>query len=804
MRRAEDLAALFGKLYAGVNVLNLLVTLLLFKGMVRRFGVRNVALVQPLVYLGAFGLLLIDGGVFSAIAGFVAFQGVMTSIDFNNINLLYNALPEAGKKETRTVIEGICEPLATATAGLFLLWAQAGMSGGSLSLVGFGVAATCLLLVLVLRVDYVQAIAANVRQRWLDFGDAASGALAWLRQEDAGRLRHHILDTTRPDAERVSAVRWGRALAPEASVEHVLALIDGLPGERAAIVRPLLAEGWAAGDDAADQRERVTAWLRARESELPAAVLREFAAMGMVSRAEGRRRLGGATAADRATGVAALWRGDEADRAAAERTLEALLADAEPATCLEGWTVLGCLGEPAFIARLRPAFRQADAAQRRAILTSVERLAGPGAAMMQRELLVWLARSHDETERELIIGALARINDSAVVQPLLRGVGSVAPSERRRIEHLLVGFGPRAVPALVNVLRDVRVSLAARSVAARALGKISLPQLEALMPDLMDGLVKRLHFLIGCRETLRAHRTTEPGIVCLGLVLADLPKLTLELTFELLSVAGRLPGYESIVAALRSENGKERGFALESLEQACGRTLFQRLQPFLDLRDDPTTNGSGAMANDGASEEDVTLAAVIERSLSSRFPFEAAAALQAAVELTPERCAEICREMLRRHPPALASETARILLQRAGAKDAGELTMVERVHRLTGHAFFKSWGVRFLDTIATELREELHGAGESVAVAGTPAEAVGLLWSGACEVEHEAGGRRVAAPAVVGREALGEAGPYRHSVRTVEPSRILWIPAEVLRRCVRTQPRIGLELLQWKLENPAA
>ena len=50
-----DLAALFGRLYAAVNVFNLIGTMFLFRVLVRWVGVRNVAIIQPIVYLAAFG-----------------------------------------------------------------------------------------------------------------------------------------------------------------------------------------------------------------------------------------------------------------------------------------------------------------------------------------------------------------------------------------------------------------------------------------------------------------------------------------------------------------------------------------------------------------------------------------------------------------------------------------------------------------------------------------------------------------------------------------------------------------------------
>ena len=102
-----------GTLYASANLFNVFVCLFLFNRLVGRFGVRNVALIMPIAYFGAFGFLFVTGSFEGALACFLAYQGILTSIEYNNQNLLFNAVPSATKRPVRTIVEGLAEPLAS-------------------------------------------------------------------------------------------------------------------------------------------------------------------------------------------------------------------------------------------------------------------------------------------------------------------------------------------------------------------------------------------------------------------------------------------------------------------------------------------------------------------------------------------------------------------------------------------------------------------------------------------------------------------------------------------------------------------
>lgn len=184
-RSEADLAALFGALYAASNVFNLVVCLFVFNRLVTRLGVRNVAFILPFTYFAVFGFFFLNGGYAAAIAAFFAYHGVLTSIEYNNQNLLFNAVPSAIKRPLRTVVEGMCEPLASLIAGAFLLYAAKYLDLRELSGIGVILGALLVAIVMWLRQLYPAAMVGNMRRGWLNFG----ASIPPLTPEADARLR---------------------------------------------------------------------------------------------------------------------------------------------------------------------------------------------------------------------------------------------------------------------------------------------------------------------------------------------------------------------------------------------------------------------------------------------------------------------------------------------------------------------------------------------------------------------------------------------------------------------------------------
>jgi hypothetical protein len=170
-RTEAGLATLFGDLYAASSAFNLVVCLFVFNRLVTRFGVRNVALILPLTYFATFAYFFLAGGTAAALAAFFAYHGVLTSIEYNNQNLLFNATPSAVKRPFRTLVEGMGEPLASLLAGAFLLLAAKHLDVRELSGIGVLAGAGLVAVVMALRHVYPAAMEANMRRGWLNFGD---------------------------------------------------------------------------------------------------------------------------------------------------------------------------------------------------------------------------------------------------------------------------------------------------------------------------------------------------------------------------------------------------------------------------------------------------------------------------------------------------------------------------------------------------------------------------------------------------------------------------------------------------------
>ena len=176
-RDEAELAELFGALYAATNIFNLFICLFVFNRLISRFGVRNVAFILPLTYFLVFGFFFLHGGEIAAIAAFFAYHGILTSIEYNNENLLFNAVPSSVKKPVRALIEGMCEPVASLFAGGFLIYTAHYLTPRELSGIGVIVGVGLIVMVVLLRHRYPSAMAANMRRGSLHFGDQHSQTL---------------------------------------------------------------------------------------------------------------------------------------------------------------------------------------------------------------------------------------------------------------------------------------------------------------------------------------------------------------------------------------------------------------------------------------------------------------------------------------------------------------------------------------------------------------------------------------------------------------------------------------------------
>jgi ATP/ADP translocase/HEAT repeat protein len=784
-RTEQELAGIFGRLYAGVNVVNVAFNLFFFNRLVARLGVRNTALIQPVAYVAVFLGFLVDDGMVPALLGFLAYQGLLVTVDYNNVNFLINALPAGAKKQARTFIEGLCEPAATALAGLFLLLFARNLGPGNLSLIGLGVAVIALILVLVLRGEYLRAMITNLRRGWLDFSRPLS---VIMRQHPAGEIAW-LADTARrgrPE-EALLAIRllWlsDRHLAADCLLDFIASPDEG----RCRAAQPLIAQMLA--DDDHEMIRRLLAWLNRHEEPLCATMLEELGQRGLVASPDLKANLhGGHPARIRAASAATLFRSWKVEEGlAALQTLHRLLRGS-PEERRAAVRALGHCGQPRYAHFLVPLLHSVDAADRREALDAITRLASRESTRLLPAILQ-ATRDGSSDERSLALRALRKIGDPDCIASLLDACTAFSPRELREAEGVLLVIDQRGVPAVVSYLLDSSHPYQGRGLAARALARISFAQFEAVYPGLIDEEITRAYrfHTRHARLLVRVGAAT-PGREVLRRFYGDLPETVIDFVLELLGLGGRLPDFESVTASLRSPSAKDRADAIETIEQSCHRAVFLRLLPLLDGR------ARAAAVPPAEGDDDL-----IREACHSRFVIEAAAGLQMLWELDPGAMRAVLRERIRQAdvPPELHPFVLAMLERLIARPGTPEPNLVEIVHALAGAAFFE--GLRIEDLVQLAAHTTFVTVHDGTIPADVPSgPALALVLSGEAEVD----GRTIRAGAMLGESALWSGGTGRpFNARRLEA--LMFDPTAVLELALRS-PRLALALLKQKLESAHA
>jgi hypothetical protein len=783
-RSEHQLAELFGRLYAWVSVFNLVVTLFVLNRLVAWIGVRNTALIQPLAYIGVFLCFLLDDGMAPALLGFFAYQGILVTIDYNNVNFLLNALPTETKKQVRTFIEGICEPLSTAAAGLFLLLSANRLGPDRLAIVGLLLAGVFLVLVLFLRVEYVRAMIINLKRGWLDFSRSLKQLVRGFSQAELAWLAH-TAGSARPEDTLLSIrILW---LADKyRAVDCLLAFITPPEEGRCRAAQPLLSQMLSDGDH--ELIRRVLAWLDRCHETLPPALLEEFGQRGLIATEDLKGYLHAAAPDKRAAAAAALahsWK--IADGSISLQTLNRLLkgSAADRRAAITG---IGYMGQSRYAHFLVPILQGGAAAERLEALLAIRRLAGRDSSRLLPSILQVVVNGSPE-ERALALDILEKLSDPDSISPLLDASDDFSPQALRRTESVVLGIGLRGVPAIASYLLDPARPYPGRSLAARALASASFTQFETIYPGLIEGEITRAYAFLGRHAQLAGAATI--GRSVLSRFYGDMPETVIDFILELLGLGGRLQDFESIAASLRSRNSKDRANAIETVEQACPRQTFARLAPLLDSR----PLGDKLAAGRRLDSAPVPAAdAIVESACASRFLIEAAAGLQAVWESNPGRIRGAINERIRNSPQqGLRGVVLSLLVRQAGGTGSDGPTLVEKVHALAGTALFAGLRIHELTLLGERAR--------FVSPVGSEAQADGcwIVLSGEVDVRAAKATRTVGPGETWGESSLWQRSG-EHSVVAGRNLRALFLAFNEVQELARRAPRVAIALLRQKWE----
>lgn len=788
-RSADELASLLGGLYAIAGLMTLVTNLFFFNRIVGRIGVGNTGLIVPLCYLAAFVLFFLHSGFAAALVAFYAYQSLFVAIEFNNINLLYSALPARVKKQLRTFIEAMAEPAATATAGVLLFYFASQMDPASLALYGLFAACVAVALAALIRHDYVHALALNLRSDWLDFANPDEAWHKQLRNDDYIVLRNAAFTGSRGQQLLAVEILW--RLQDSSARAALLNFLSDANAAEAERLRPPISQ--LLRQDDTETLAETLLWLESDHGPSDPEVLEEFTSSGAfpVRRLQSWRR--SSEPAHQAAIAVARWNGTRLD--------EVALALDEIRRLLQGGNddqvlairAIGDCRHSRYSAELLPFLQAPNPELRIEALRSLRKLASPDTVVLLPHVLPML-RGGSAEERALILEIAGKIGDAGSITAMLWAAEHFSSSESRQLEATISGIGLKAIPALIHLLRNVSAPFHSRSIAVRALSRLAMPQLLLITDELIEDELKRAHAAVLGHRSLLADPHEGVGQTVLTRFYRDAAAEGLEFVLELLSLTGRLPDFDLIRASLSFANARDRANAIETIQQSCTRELFQPIRALIEA----TVPGSGLEA--GMSSSLLPIETVLRKATASDLALEASAGLIAFKERDLAGGLELLRNRLEQAQSGRMNEWLIALLPHF-AETGVDFDLiahpVERVAALVRADFFSDARILALDYLANHSSECAWAPGELVYDEDSANEDLYVIAQGSVQVQRKNGDWTAGLGATFGQRVL--MGDARRQERAISNGCCaLVISGAVVLRGIEIFPAMGVSLYQFK------
>lgn len=558
-RSALELASLFGALGVGVNVFNFTVNLFVFNRLVSKLGVGNVALIQSCLYIAAFIWLINSFGIAAAVFSFFIYRGVMESIDANNENLMISVIPGNVRQQVRLVIESLIVPFSTALAGAFLmLYAKGektfGFGGeymerlsetlgfgslgvGGISLVGLAVSVLALMFAFSAQSRYPKMLEKNLREGWLDCSRSLREILAESGETDFDRL-----------AKKYAGNR--QMLMSLAELEYLQS--------------PAAAVGLVLRKDFTGESRRRAEEFLLKAFENPDTETVRAALDWLADNSVGHPRYALNAAVKAGGSVRAIVEKMSASEAATANS---------PLACKGGED-----GKSGFEAAMRGLYSP-NPAIRDGALVALSKI--PNLPRSVRAEMAAHFKAANAEGKSAILRSIGRPSEN--LHSMFRGVLRFPVSVGRKLLASIAEEGATAVPHLVGIIRSDSFSVYVKSVCAEALNKIFPAQLRMIAVSTARKQTAKAYEWVLAAEALKDMGAPASA-------LADIYKWRriecANFAILLFSLSGKIPAYETIVNALWSRGGKEKGNAIEALEEGLSRKDFRAILPLVDGRND--------------------------------------------------------------------------------------------------------------------------------------------------------------------------------------------------------------------------
>ena len=762
----ETLANMLGFIFMSANIFNTLIVLLLFNRMIVNFGVRNIALIQPIAYLVSFtGYVAVFGSPESmlamAIVGFFAYQGLQTSIEYNNFNLIINPIPRNIKTAVRTFIEGWIEPFGVAVAGVTLIVFSEyfALSHLEISLIALAIGFGYLTTILLLRAQYADATVQSLRDEWLDFNVSETRQKRAVNNDERASLDHVIQSGSLN--QRLTACRLLWKHDQIEGVTELLRIWQQADADERVQYSRLLSEMYSQNNN--DVNRLILDWIVSQDEQARQTIIKQLDQKSLTSANTMIDLLQSNDVNARASASALLWKHWDLEYASlAIREFQQMVRGGVNER-LAALRSLVNTGDSRYAQYLKNFLDEENESVRKAASLAMARLASAENRNLIGNIMAMM-KDDDSEVRLAVFDALKQIGDSACIPPMLQRADAYAPYEKRLAQQAVLQLGLKSIPTCVRVLRDETYSYGGRSIAARAIAQLAFPQMQALAPVLVENEIRRSYQMIYCGMVLQQCGLQQSGFVALSYFYQDEQIRSLGFILEILSLGGQIANHEMIAASLWSSSRNARSNAIETLEQSVSKSVYKKLLPLVDGR---SRENQVEFYRKKFQCDEMSIEQVVDFAWSSSNQLEKSIAAQAKFEwereTLPANDGDHFDQLLRALCEGLdASEVMVRRILTTMLKRLENLpvdTIVDRIVCMKRTTIFSSVPVFELQELALKMKTISFAADDSIYQAGDAANSLYLVEEGAVMLSSES------SVVIAHGDVIGESVITGHTIR---------------------------------------
>lgn len=582
------LTLFLGKWLAIVSFWNLIFGLFIYSRLIRRFGITSLLFVTPLLLITAFTGWSLSASLLFPLIGFLVVEGTLYVIDDSNFNLLLNAVPTKLKYKIRVMIESFFEPVGMLTSAVLL-----SLFPNHTKFLGLLLSGCLLLIALTIRFRYVRAIFANLAENAIHFQRSVQDWLYKMtdkQQLNAEKKLLKILQTHQPKGQ-LFACEGLLAFETPLILKKMLAYTDHLEASTKIKLIHLLEESIFAKDNLV--LDKLQYWMLSQfNADLKSTIYLYLAKQGLLHPEKALNDLKNPDIKMQGASIVALKKSlayvtpstASYNKTLAAQHLKLFLDSHHKEEICMGLQILGIEGNSHDIDQLIPYLNHPSLTVARTAAHSINQIAqvDPLDSIRQAPMILsQLNLSSDNDVRQTCLKALGTVNDSTLVNDLVRSSLHFRPAEMRLTETIIFKMGLRTVPTLIALTKNTQLHDRCRLLAGRILGRLSLPQLRSNLSDIIKTEIDRAYFYFFHYHTIQ---TTYPDLdlsMLKDVLITDYHSV-LDFIIQLLGVAGEVEDVQLLSRSLHSRNPKVRSQAVETLEKTCELPIFRMLQPLID------------------------------------------------------------------------------------------------------------------------------------------------------------------------------------------------------------------------------